>query len=64
MGFINSWNVKDLITSGKKYLPNYLVTKPSMFSFINFMNTMDGDNLRLFGILCNKILTYYNEEVI
>ena len=48
----------------KKYLPSYLVAKPSMYKFIHFMNTMDGDNLRLFGILCNKILTFYNEEVI
>ena len=48
----------------KKYLPLRLYNKPSMFSLINFLNEMEGKDLRMFGLFCYNILKEYNSKFI
>ena len=48
----------------KKYIPNSLVQKPSMFEFIKLINTEDENKLRKLGIFCHKAFNEYNNEVL
>ena len=47
-----------------KYLPKLLTDRPSMYMFINFLDTADGKNLKSFGIFCHKVLIEYNNSVV
>ena len=46
----------------KKYLPEYLYKKPSMFLFTQFLNNAKGNFLRLLGLLCHNIFIEYNAK--
>ena len=46
-----------------RYLPRYLLVRPNMFKFINFINNVEGRNLKLFGIFCHKVLTDYCNNI-
>ena len=46
----------------KKYLPRHLYVRPSMFKFINFVNTATGMSLRNFSIFCHKLVIWYDKS--
>ena len=48
----------------KKYVPKSLTKNPSMFKFIKLLNNLKDNELRLFGLFCNKILDYYSKYII
>ena len=48
----------------KQYLPKHLYEKPSMYKFIQFLNTANGTTLKRFGLFCHKVLIEYRNNFI
>ena len=48
----------------KRYLPQYLYVRPSMLKFVDFINTVEGKHLKMFGIFIHKLLNEYNDTVL
>ena len=48
-----------------KYLPKHLYTNPSMYKFLNFVNTENKSQLRKLGLfLHHAFIKYTNDEVL
>ena len=54
---------KRFVDLRNRYLPKLIIRRPSMYTFLNFLNTVEGKNLQSFGIFCYKVLTEYNNSV-
>ena len=50
----NFWNM---------YILNYLLIRPSMFKFIQNLNTDDPEELRRCGKFCHRLFKYYETYV-
>ena len=48
----------------KKYLPNWLYNRHSMFKLVTFLDKVKENDLRNFGIYCHKVLDYINKNII
>ena len=48
----------------KKYIPQKLTERPSMFKFITFMNNCKDNELRNLSIFCHKVLLNYQDNVL
>ena len=46
----------------KKYLPKTLIDKPSMFKFVNFLNTKDIKSLKNLGLFIFNVFKLYEEN--
>ena len=51
------------VTLRLKYLPKYLITRPSVYKFLHFLNNVKGSGLTSFGIFCQKVLIIYEKEI-
>ena len=47
-----------------RFLNKQVYTRPSMHKFISFLNTATGNDLKMFGIFCHKVMIEYNNSVI
>ena len=45
-----------------KYLPKVLYTKPSMFKFINYLNSKDENSLRKIGLYLHYAFRKYSSD--
>ena len=48
----------------KMYIPQYLLIRPNMFKFIQFLNTDNPYELRSFGKFCHSLFKYYETNVV
>ena len=46
------------------YIPHYLLRRPSMFKFIEFLNTLNPNEMRSFGKFCYRLRRYYETNVL
>ena len=44
----------------KRYLPKELYERQSMYTFIDFINNVEGKQLKMFGLFCFKAMCEYN----
>ena len=51
-------------TLRKRFLPKELYSNPSMYKFINFINTCKEKDLKYYGIFCHKVFIQYNESFV
>ena len=48
----------------KMYIPQYLLIRPNMFKFIQFLNTDNTDEIKSFGKFCHSLFKYYEANVL
>jgi len=46
-----------------KYIPKFLSNHPSMAKFVHFLNSLEGKDLKRFGIFCYKLFIEYNSLI-
>ena len=48
----------------KKYLPNWLYNRPSMYKLVTFLDNVKGKQLINFGLYCHKVNDYINKNIL